>query len=110
MGANREFTEFVADLLAPLGDIERKMFFGGVAFKSHGSQFAMIMGHQLYFCVNKVTRPGYEALGMKPFNYSTRKGIVQVRKYFSVPEDVLENHEQIILWAQQAIQSAKQAD
>ncbi len=67
------------------------------------------MGNTLYFCVNEQTRPKYEAKGMEPFSYSTNKGIVNVKKYFSAPEELFENQEQLIEWAHEAIQSAYNA-
>lgn len=106
MSANPEFIGFVRDLLFPLGDIQDGSFFGGFAFKHNTKQFAMIMGNTLYFCVNIHTRPKYEALGMIPFSYSTKKGVVKVKKYYSAPEDLLEDQEQLIIWANEAIQAA----
>ena len=81
-------------------------FFGGVGI-SHGSvQFAMIMGNSLYFVVDNNTRQKYEKADMTPFSYTTRKGRVQVRKYFELPEEVLTDAEQLRLWAREAIQVA----
>lgn len=59
----------------------------------------MIMGNSLYFAVDEGTRKKYEQAGMRPFSYMTKKGRVQVRKYFELPEDVLTDPEQLRLWA-----------
>ena len=67
------------------------------------------MGNTLYFCVNDKTRPKYEALGMEPFSYNTKKGKVNVKKYYSVPEDLFENNVKLIEWANEAIESAYKA-
>lgn len=107
MSANPEFIAYVRELLAPLANIDEGSFFGGFAFKSHSLQFAMIMGNSLYFCVDNNTRPKYQALGMEPFSYATKKGRVEVKKYFSAPEDLLEDQEKLILWAREAIQAAR---
>ncbi len=106
MSASPEFIEYVRELLIPLGELKDGKFFGGFAFKSGTKQFAMIMGNTLYFCVNDQTRPKYEALGMEPFSYSTKKGRVNVKKYYSVPEDLFENNDKLIEWANEAIESA----
>ncbi|MCF6202506.1 MAG: TfoX/Sxy family protein [Methylococcaceae bacterium] len=106
MSASLEFIEYVRELFVPLGNLNDGKFFGGFAFKSGSKQFAMIMGNTLYFCVNDQTRSKYEALGMEPFSYSTKKGKVNVKKYFTVPEDLFENQEKLIEWANEAIQSA----
>ena len=106
MSASPEFIEYVRELFIPLGNLKDGKFFGGFAFKSGSKQFAMIMGNTLYFCVNDLSRPKSEAVGMEPFSYSTKKGRVKVKKYFTVPEDLFENQEKLIEWANEAIKSA----
>lgn len=106
MSASPEFIEYVKELFMPLGGLKDGKFFGGYAFKSGTKQFAMIMGNTLYFCVNDLTRKKYEDKGMEPFSYSTKKGIVNVKKYYSAPEELFENQEQLIEWANEAIASA----
>lgn len=50
MTANTEYTEYVLELLEPIGPIRAGRFFGGVGI-FHGSvQFAMLMGNSLYYC------------------------------------------------------------
>ena len=66
----------------------------------------MIMGNSLYFAVDDDTRGKYEQAGMQPFSYMTKKGRVQVRKYFELPEDVLTDPEQLRLWTNEAVRVA----
>lgn len=106
MSASPEFVEYVRELFAPLGTLEDGKFFGGFAFKSGTRQFAMIMGNTLYFCVNDKTRPKYESKGMEPFSYSTKRGLVKVKKYYSAPEELFEDQEKLVEWANEAIESA----
>ena len=104
--ASAEYTEYVLELLESIGPVRVSRFFGGVGI-SHGLvQFAMIMGNSLYFVVNDNTRQKYEKAGMTAFSYTTRKGRVQVRKYFELPEEVLTDTEQLRLWASESIQVA----
>jgi len=109
MSASPEFVEYVKELFEPLGNLKEGKFFGGFAFKSGSKQFAMIMGNTLYFCVNDITREIYEKKDMEPFSYSTKKGIVKVKKYYSAPEELFDNHEQLVEWAKEAIDSAYSA-
>ena len=106
MSASPEFIQYVKELFVPLGIIHDGTFFGGFAFKSGTKQFAMIMGNTLYFCVNEHTRPKYIKSEMEPFSYSTKNGIVKVKKYYSAPEDLFEDQEKLIVWAKEAIESA----
>lgn len=98
-----EFTEHILELLEPIGSVDAKRFFGGVGISNGFVQFAMLMGDSLYFVVDDETRAKYENAWMPPFSYLTKKGRVQVRRYFEVPEDILADPEQLQRWAKDAI-------
>lgn len=109
MSASTEFVSHVRDLLSPLGPLTDGKFFGGHAMKCEGKQFAMVMGNILYFRVNDTTRPEYEKRGSTSFSYSTKQRTVQVRVYFSAPEELFENPALLLSWAKKAINVAATA-
>ena len=104
MSASAEYTEYVLELLEPLGRVRTSRFFGGIGLSLGGAQFAMIMGNSLYFAVDDSTRPKYEKAGMAPFSYLTKKGRIQVRRYFELPEEILTDPQALKLWADESIQ------
>jgi DNA transformation protein len=106
VAVNAEFVTFVKDQLADLGPLENGHFFGGHAFKYEGKQFAMILFNTLFFKVDDRNRPDYTDLGMDPFTYKTKKGLVTSNKYFEVPEDVLEDPSELCEWAHRAMDAA----
>jgi DNA transformation protein len=106
MSASAEFVAFVNELLAPLGNLSTGSFFGGRDFRYHGRQFAWIIGSTLYLRVNDDTRPDFEAEGARPFSYMTKKGEVTVRKFYTAPEMLLDDREQLLTWARRAIDAA----
>lgn len=106
MSASEEFIAYVRELLLPLGPLKSGKFFGGFAFKSGHRQFAMIMDNTLYFRVNEETRLRYKQEGMKPFSYATKKGRVEVHKYYSVPDYLLEEPDGLLNWAKDAIDAS----
>lgn len=101
-----EYTEYVLELLEPIGPIQTGRFFGGVGISNGFVQFAMLMGNSLYFVVDEDTREKYEQAGMQSFSYMTKKGRIQVRRYFELPEDILSAPEQLRLWASEAMSIA----
>lgn len=103
MTANAEYIDYILELLEPIGSVRTERFFGGIGISNGAVQFAMIMGNSLYFAVDENSRKKYEQVGMQPFSYMTKKGRVQVRKYFELPEDVLTDPEQLRLWAHEAM-------
>ena len=98
-----EFSQHIFDQLAELGEIEMGRFFGGTGFKIGGVQFAMCMGSSLYLVVNDQTRGKYQQAGSGPFSYNTRKGQRLVHRYYQVPDEILEDHDQLIHWVQESI-------
>ena len=107
MSASPEFIDFVISLLEPTAALKGDKFFGGIGINSESTQFAMIMGNVLYFLVNDETRPKYEKLKKQPFSYMTKLGKRLVKRYYAVPEDLLENQAELMKWAQESITIAK---
>ncbi|WP_229211488.1 MULTISPECIES: TfoX/Sxy family protein [unclassified Duganella] len=108
MAASAEFVGWMREQFAPLGAaVSDGAFFGGRAFKFHGLQFAWVIGSTLYLRVNDATRAGFEAEGAAPFSYETKKGTVLVRKFYSAPEFLLDDPEQMLVWARKAIDAAE---
>ncbi len=107
MAVSESFLNYVRELLEPLGNLEEQRFFSGRAFRQDGVQFAMIMGGTMYFVVDDRTRPKYQDAGSEPFSYDKKGGTVDVRKYYRVPDDVLDDADAIVDWAVEAIQSAR---
>ncbi len=106
---SRQVVEYVVEQLASLRHVTNTPFFGGIGLSSDGTQFAMVMGSVLYFVVNDTTRPKYEKMGSGCFSYSTKKGRVDVRKYYAVPADLLEDQDELVALARESIKVASAA-
>ncbi len=98
-----DFAEFVKEQLAGVHTLATTRFFGGTGFTSGGIQFAMMIADSLYFVVDNETCPSYETLGSRCFSYSTKKGLVNVNRYFEVPAQAIEEPEQLVRLAMQSI-------
>ena len=55
--------------------------------------------------MDQATRADFEARGMSPFTYEM-KGRVMTMSYYEVPPDVLEDRDEAVVWAKEAIQVA----
>lgn len=98
-----EYVDYVLEHLQSIAPVQTSRFFGGVGVSNGFVQFAMMMGNSLYFVVDDDSRKKYEQAGMQPFSYMTKKGRVQVRRYFEVPEEVLTDSELLRHWANEAM-------
>lgn len=103
MAARNQYTDYVLELLEPIGKMRTRPFFGGTGIYNGSAQFAMVMGSTLYFVVDKASRAQYERAGMGPFSYLTKNGRVQVRRYFELPEDVLNDPQRLRQWVLEAM-------
>lgn len=106
-GSTQEYVGYILELLEPLNALSSGRFFGGIGLKSDSVQFAMIMGNALFFVVDTSTRPKYEESGMGCFWYKTKKKKVDVKKYYEVPGDLLDDQETLVAWARESIQVAR---
>ena len=91
--ASSQFVEFIVEQLSGIGRIRSARFFGGTGLSIDAKQFAMIMGSTVYFVVDNTTRPKYEALGSECFAYNTKTKRVQVKKYYQVPTETIDDQD-----------------
>jgi len=103
MPVSGEYIEYVVDQLACIGEVTHKRMFGGVGLYHDGLFFGLIASDMLYFKVDDENRSAYQSAGSKPFQPYDE---VSSMNYFEVPPDVLENREELVAWANRAIQVA----
>ena len=104
MVVSREFEDYTVerlDLFAPT--VARRMF-GGLGFFHNGLMYALASKNILYFKVNDRNREDFERAGMGPFKPFGGKSYSM--SYYELPVDILENDEQLRIWAQRAFSAA----
>jgi len=106
MAVSKEYLEYVVDQLACVGSIEHKRMFGGIGFYFDGLFFSLIDDDTLYFKVDDQTRPRYEKARSRGFD--PYKDGRPSTGYFTVPAEVLEDQDELRVWAQEAIEVARQ--
>ncbi|HSB11732.1 MAG TPA: TfoX/Sxy family protein [Blastocatellia bacterium] len=105
MPVNEQYLEYVVDQLSCIGPIAAKRMFGGVGLYQDGLFFGLIGGDVLYFKVDDEHRPAYLAAGAKPFQPYGEES--RSMSYYEVPVDVLEDIDQLKLWAGWAVEAAR---
>lgn len=103
LSSHTAFVSYILELLEPIDRVATRRFFGGIGFCCHSVQFAVVMEDRLYFVVDEQTRQQYEDKGMQAFSYVTKKGHVQVKRYFEVPEVVLDDPAEFQRWAKESL-------
>ena len=99
------FSRYILEQLEPLGDLKIGRFIGGKSIKYKNKQFCMIMKNRLYFRVSPDSLSEYLNYGSEPFSYLTKNGRVQVKKYYEVPADILDDIDALRAWAKRAVKA-----
>lgn len=102
MGARRKedsFRDFVLDQLRPLGGIACRSMFGGHGLYLRADFFGIVYDGRLYFKTDEATREKYAGRGMGPFRPSEKQVL---KNYCEVPEEILEDGEELCSWAREA--------
>ncbi len=94
---------FVQEQLEPLRGVVLRRMFSGAGLAIDGHNFAMLIDNTLYFTVDDETRPRYEAMGSHCFSYPRGARQVDIRSYYMVPADLLEDREALLSLAREAM-------
>ena len=90
---------FIEEKLASIPGITTKKMFGGYGIFHEGKMFGMVNSKGSYLLkANDETRPAFEALNAEKHSRMP---------YFTIPTKVLEDHEELISWANLAISISK---
>ncbi len=108
MSGDRSLADHILDQLQPIDGVTLRRFFGGWALCHHDRQFAMVMD-TLYLRVDAAAGAAAEAeaAGAHPFTYRAAGRTVTVRRYYSVPDDVLDNRESLCALVLNAIEPTR---
>jgi DNA transformation protein len=110
VSASPELIEHYAELLAPIGAVESKRMFSGAGFSQGGFTFAMLIQEELYMRVDDETRPRFEAAGCEPFSYTAKDRTVVVKRYYTLPDDAVDNAERLVELGEEALAAARRDD
>jgi len=105
MAVSNGFLDQIAELLASLGHISARKMFGGASLYCDGTIFAIVEDDVLYFKTDEATRRRFEDEGLKPFIYDGQTGPV-ITSYWRAPERLLDDQDDMIEWALEAVRVA----
>lgn len=101
-------TDYLHDLLQPLGRIRLRRLFGGYGIYADEHCFALLIDGQLYFKTDALTRPHFEAAGLEEWVYEKNDKRLHMN-YFRPPEAVFDEEDVLLLWGQLALAAARRA-
>jgi len=96
------YRDFVLDQLRFLEGVSCRSMFGGYGLYLGTDFFGILHEGRLYFKTDETTRGNYRDRGMGPFAVSKKQVL---KSYYEVPEDVVEDEEELASWAREAAAS-----
>lgn len=108
MAMNSDFAdEAVERLQRVVPGLRARRMFGGVGLYSGELFFGIVAFDQLWFKVDDTNRSDYEVRGMGPFKPFPDRPTAM--SYFEVPADLLDDAEELRVWALRSVAVARQA-
>jgi DNA transformation protein len=107
MAVSQDFMAYVKDQLGGAGPVVMRRMFGGAGIYLGGVICGLIAEDTLYLKADEVNRPDYEAEGMGPF-VPFGEGSYPM-SYWEVPAEVLEDPDELALWASKALEASLRA-
>ena len=96
------------DLFAEFGRIAVKRFFGGEGIYSGAVMIGMVFDDVIYFKTDEETRKAFLAEKRKPFTFE-KGGETVVTTWFSLPDRLYDDPEELAVWARAALKVAQAA-
>jgi len=103
MSFSIEFGEHILDMLAPLGALTLKRMFGGACINYGTATFALMFDDTIYFRVDEKNIERFREAGSNPFSYTARGREVVVGSYYLVPDEALDDPDELLGWARGAL-------
>jgi len=101
MGVSVSFRSYLLDQLGQIRPITSRPMFGGLCIFADGRAFALVADDVLYFKVDASNRGDFEAAGRGPF--LPFGDPAKPMQYYELPEEVLEDLEQLAVWMAKAM-------
>lgn len=110
MAVSPEFREFIEDVLSPLGHVTVRRMFGGLGVFYRGVMFALIAREITFLKVDEANLAAFEEADSGPFSYQRGKKAHALTSYWKVPDEVMDDPEEILAWARRSVDAALRAD
>lgn len=98
----------VKELFSAYGPVAVRRMFGGAGIFRDGLMIALVADGELFLKVDAETVPAFEAERMQPFTYGKSRKRVAM-SYWRIPERLLDDPDELALWARKAFDAATRA-
>jgi len=98
----------IEELFAPFAAVSVKRMFGGHGVYADGLFFAIEAGGEIYLKADRQSASRFQEAGSRPFVYQGKDRPITV-SYWSLPDQALEDTDELVRWATFAVEAARRA-
>lgn len=102
MPVSAAYKSFIQDLLAEFGPVSIRHMFSGAGIYADGVMFAILADDTLYLKADENSASAFAAEGKGPFTYRPKGRGKVALSYWEVPERLLDDPEELVIWARRA--------
>ncbi len=111
MGISKQEVEVLEELFSVVPGCSVRRMFGGAGVFREGLMFALSLeGGRVALKADAQTEPDFIAEGSSPWLYPHKSGKLMEMGYWHAPERLLDDPDEMRLWAQRAFETALRAD
>ena len=98
----------IEELFAPFAAVSVKRMFGGHGVYADGLFFAIEAGGEIYLKADRHSAARFQEAGSRPFVYQGKDRPITI-SYWSLPDQALEDADELVRWAKSAVEAALRA-
>lgn len=109
MTLSASYRDFLAELLGPVGKFSTKRVFGLDGIMADGILLGFVIDERIHFRTDTASVAAYRDGGGKPFTFDRANGEHIVTSYYSLPERLYDEPDELVRWARLAREAALQS-
>jgi DNA transformation protein len=109
MAIGAEFRAYLSDVFGSLGKLSTRRVFGLDGIFLDGILLGFVIDGRIHFRTDETSLGDYVRGGGKPYAFTKRTGEHIVTSYYSLPERIYDEPEELLRWAQHAHAAAMQS-
>jgi DNA transformation protein and related proteins len=98
----------IEELFEPFAAVSVKRMFGGHGVYADGLFFAIEAGGEIYLKADRHSAARFQEAGSRPFVYQGKDRPITI-SYWSLPDQALEDADELVRWAKSALEAALRA-
>ena len=99
----------IEEMFEPLGPVSIRRMFGGKGIYHNGLILAPEVAGEILLKADAATAPDFKSAGARQWSYESKKGKPVAMPYWSIPDEALDDPEEMAKWLRLAYEAAVRA-